>query len=265
MNVLITGSTSGIGEVIAKYLLENQYSVIGTSRNPDGVKNKTNYPLLKLDITSKASIDSCIVELETKGILIDVLINNAGIGICGSVEETPDDLAREQLETNFWGAVNLTKAILPKMRENKKGKIIFITSLAGLIGIPYQGFYSASKHALEGFCKSLRHEVKEFNISVSSIEPGFFKTNLHNSFKYADATIEDYSESRENVLDVFIDSIENAPKPDKIAKTVLHIIKTKKPKYSYRVGKDAKILPILQFLFYSLFEKGTRNKFKLPK
>ena len=265
MNVLITGSTSGIGEVIAKYLIENQYNVIGTSRNPDAMNDKTNYQLLKLDITSKTSIDDCVKELEKKGILIDVLINNAGIGICGSIEETSDDLAREQLETNFWGAVNLTKAILPKMRENKKGKIIFITSLAGLIGVPYQGFYSASKHALEGFCKSLRHELKEFNISISSIEPGFFKTNLHNSFKYADATIEDYAKSRENALSVFTEAIENAPKPDKIAAIVLEIIKTKKPKYSYRVGRDAKFLPILQFLFYSLFEKGTKNRFKLPK
>jgi len=264
MNILITGSTSGIGEVIAQHLLQNKYNVIGTSRNPDGVKAKLSYPLLKLDITSQASIDNCINELEAKGISIDILINNAGIGVCGSIEETSEDLAREQLETNFWGAVNLTKAILPQMRKNKKGKIVFITSLAGLIGVPYQGFYSASKHALEGFCKSLRLEVKEFGISISSVEPGFFKTNLHNSFKYAHPTINDYSQSREKVLGVFAHSIENAPKPTAIATTVLQIIKTKNPKYSYRVGKDGKMLPILQFLFNSLFEKGARNKFKLP-
>ena len=264
MNILITGTTSGIGKVIAKKLLKHNYHVIGTSRYPDAIRDSTNYPLFKLDITSNTSIDNCMAELERKGINIDVLINNAGVGICGSIEETSDDLAREQLETNFWGAVNLTKAILPKMRENRKGKIVFISSLAGLIAVPYQGFYAASKHALEGFSKSLRHEVKEFNISVSSIEPGFHKTNLHHSFKYADTNIEDYTASREKALSVFSQSIENAPRPDNIASIVLKLIKASKPKYSYRIGKDAKMLPILQFLFYSLFERGTRYKFKLP-
>ena len=264
MNILITGTTSGIGQIIAEKLHQNGFGVVGTSRNPDRVADKPSYPLLTLDVTSEESIRRCVEELANREIAVDVLINNAGIVVCGSVEETSEALAREQLETNFWGAVRLTQSILPQMRKNRRGKIIFITSLAGLVGVPYQGFYASSKHALEGFAKSLRQEVKELGISVSAVEPGFFKTNIHHAFQYADRTIDDYAHSRTNAVDTFRRSIEHAPHPDAIAKTVLRIIKATRPKYSYRVGTDAKLTPVLQFLSYRLFEWGVRRKFRLP-
>jgi NAD(P)-dependent dehydrogenase (short-subunit alcohol dehydrogenase family) len=135
--------------------------------------------------------------------------------------------------------------------------------LAGLIGVPFQSFYAASKHALEGFFKSLRFEVKSFGIKVSVVEPGFFKTNLNQAFEYAESTIKDYDETRTNALRVFSSSIENAPLPDPIAETVFKIIQAKNPKFSYRVGKDARLLPILQFLFNPIFEFGTAKKYKL--
>lgn len=263
MNILVTGTTTGIGKAISERLSKEGHVVFGTSRNPDGFKYKTTFECIQLDITSQKSIDDCVSSFASKNISIDVLINNAGIGVCGAIEETSDQLAREQIETNFWGAVNITKAFLPQMRNRKQGKILFITSLAGLIGVPYQGFYAASKHALEGFCKSLRYEINEFNISVSVIEPGFFKTNLHSSFKYAEAIIKDYSNTREKALKEFENSIEHAPSPIKVADTVVRVINSKSPKYSYRVGKDARFLPLLQFFSYRLFEIGTRKKFNL--
>src|SRR4029078_11596158 len=255
--------TSGIGLTIANRLHNNGFKVYGTSRHPDKHQDKAGFELLPLDITSETSIHNCIGLFLSKSMTIDALINNAGIGVCGSAEETSAELADKQFQTNFWGAVHVTKAILPIMRQQRHGKIITIGSLAGLIGVPFQSFYAASKHALEGFFKSLRFEVKSFGIKVSVVEPGFFKTNLNQAFEYAESTIKDYDETRTNALRVFSSSIENAPLPDPIAETVFKIIQAKNPKFSYRVGKDARLLPILQFLFNPIFEFGTAKKYKL--
>ena len=157
----------------------------------------------------------------------------------------------------------MSKAVLPIMRGQKSGQIITIGSLAGLIGVPLQSYYSASKHALEGFFKSLRFEVRSFNITVSVVEPGFFKSELHNTFEYAEPVIRDYDVIRTNTLAVFSDSIKNASSPDPVATAIVKILNSKNPRFSYRVGRDAKMLPILQFLFYRLFELGTRKKFKM--
>ena len=158
-SVLITGATSGIGLAIAQSLDSKEYKIFGTSRNPEKVKGKFNFELLPLDITSLDSVNKCVALLFEKTEKLDMLINNAGIVVVGSAEETDIDLARKQMETNFWGAVNMTRAILPAMRKQRSGKIITVGSLAGLIGVPFESYYAASKHALEGFFKSLRFEV----------------------------------------------------------------------------------------------------------
>jgi short-subunit dehydrogenase len=172
--VLITGATSGIGFCIANQLHDNGFKVFGTSRNPEKNRSTVPFELLELDITSEISVQKCINTLLTITQNVDILINNAGMSICGSVEETKLEEAQLQFDTNFWGTVRMTKAILPVMRKQHFGKIITIGSLAGLIGVPFQSFYSASKHSLEGFFKSLRYEVKTFNINISVVEPGFF-------------------------------------------------------------------------------------------
>jgi NAD(P)-dependent dehydrogenase (short-subunit alcohol dehydrogenase family) len=261
--VIITGATSGIGLTIANRLHNNGFKVYGTSRLPDKHTDKVDFELLPLDITSEASVQNFIALFLTKSTTIDVLINNAGIGICGSAEETSKELAEKQFQTNFWGAVYVTKAILPIMRQQRHGKIITIGSLAGLIGVPFQSYYAASKHALEGFFKSLRFELKSFNIQVSVIEPGFFKTNLHHAFEFAEPSINDYDHIRANALGVFSNSIENAPSPEPVADTVLKVLHSKTQRFSYRVGNDAKLLPFLQFAFNKLFEIGTAKKFKI--
>jgi NAD(P)-dependent dehydrogenase (short-subunit alcohol dehydrogenase family) len=259
--VLITGASSGIGLCIANKLHADNYKVFGTSRYPARHRHKLAFELLPLDITSATSIQDCVNTLLLRSPTLDVLVNNAGIGVCGSAEETNAELADKQFQTNFWGAVNMTKAILPIMRRQKKGSIITIGSLAGLIGVPFQSYYAASKHALEGFFRSLRFEVKPFNINISVVEPGFFKTNLNQAFEYADPGISDYDAIRDKALAVFSNSIENAPSPDPLARVVLKILNTKYPKYSYRVGRDAKMLPFLQFACNRLFELGLIRKF----
>jgi short-subunit dehydrogenase len=261
--ILITGATSGIGLIMANQLHENGFKVFGTSRFPEKQRHAVSFELLELDITSESSIQNCIESLLSKTNTIDALINNAGIGICGAAEETSIEQAYKQVETNFWGAVKMTRAILPIMRLQHYGKIITIGSLAGLIGVPYQSYYSASKHALEGFYKSFRIEVRSFNIHISIVEPGFFKTNLHNTFEYAEPTIPDYDPMRKNALAVFSDSIEKADTPESIARIVLKILNSKNPAFSYRVGKNTWIAPLMQFLFYRMYELGARMKFRL--
>lgn len=261
--VLITGATSGIGLMIANRLHSSGFTVYGTSRFPDKYRDKVPFELLPLEITSKDSIRECIAMVLAKSTTIDALINNAGIGVCGSAEETSEALADRQFQTNFWGPVNLTKAILPTMRQQRHGKIITIGSLAGLIGVPFQSYYAASKHAVEGFFKSLRFEVKSFNIKVSVVEPGFFKTHLHHAFEFAEPHIRDYDAIRTGAMEVVSKSIENASSPEPVAEAVLKILSSKNPKFSYRVGNDAKVLPFLQFMFAGLFEKGTAKKFKV--
>ena len=164
--ILVTGATSGIGLIIANQLHQKGHKVYGTSRTPEKFRDTVPFELLELDIASEGSIQNCIGAFLSKADTIDVLINNAGTGICGSAEETSMGQAYKQLEINFWGAVKMTRAILPVMRQQRFGKIITIGSLAGLVGVPFQSYYSASKHALEGFFKSLRIEVRPFNIKI---------------------------------------------------------------------------------------------------
>jgi short-subunit dehydrogenase len=258
--ILITGATSGIGLLIAKKLHDYGCKVFGTSRNPEKYKDNVPFELIPLDITSQESISNCIEILFSKVQTLDVLINNAGSFLGGSVEETTIKEAYNQFETNFWGAVKMTKAILPIMRKQRSGKIITTGSLTGLIGIPYSSYYSASKHALEGFYKSLRLEVNKFNIKVSVIEPGFFKTNIDSASVYAAETITDYNQLRKLAGDFVKKSVNEAPTPEPVADTVLMIVKAENPKFSYPIGKNSKLLPALQFFSPGIFETGFLKK-----
>jgi short-subunit dehydrogenase len=261
--ILITGATSGIGLLIANKLHTNGYRVFGTSRSPDRYRNKVPFELLPLDITSQESIIRCVELLFIQIRHLDVLINNAGAFLGGSVEETTIEQAYSQFEINFWGAVKMTKAILPIMRKQGGGKIITTGSLIGLLGVPLSSYYAATKHALEGFFKSLRLEVKNFNIKVVVIEPAFFKTNIDAASVYAAETIQDYDEIRKRANNFVRDSVAAAPAPDVVADTVLKIIKAENPRYSYPIGKNSRFLPALQFLSPGMFETGFLKKLKL--
>jgi len=254
--ILVTGASSGIGLLIANKLHEEGFTVFGTSRNPEKHRMKVPFRLLSLDVTSDWSIRGCIDTLMSEGRTIDVLINNAGGLLAGSVEETALELAYEQFETNFWGSVKMTKAILPIMRSQRGGKIIAISSLIGLIGVPFNSYYAASKHALEGFYKSLRLELRQFNIKVSVVEPGFFKTNIDKVAQYGNESIFDYEHARKKVFQFFSQSLAKSPSPEPVADIVLKIVNTKNPKYNYPVGARTRLLPAIQFFSHNLFETG---------
>jgi len=178
--ILITGASSGFGLVTARKLAGAGHRVFGTSRNPSGCE-ADGFALLPLDVTSDESVSECITSLRERVGRIDVLVNNAGLAQDSLVEETPLEQARPVFETNFWGVVRLTNAVLPWMREQGSGLIVNVSSLAGLVGTPGQGFYAASKHALEGYTEALRAELTGQSIRIVLVEPGFFQTNLHSS------------------------------------------------------------------------------------
>ncbi|MFN6565309.1 MAG: SDR family NAD(P)-dependent oxidoreductase [Nostoc sp. ChiSLP01] len=165
--VLVTGASSGFGQLIAQKLAAVDYCVFGTSRKEHPPSQGVE--MLRLDVTSDSSVQSCINGLVTRTKRIDVLVNNAGQIHASMIEETSLEQAKEIFETNFWGVVRVTNAVLPIMRQQRSGHIINMSSVAGLIGAPGQGFYSASKFALEGYSEALSVELDPFNIQVSLV------------------------------------------------------------------------------------------------
>ena len=175
--VLITGGSSGIGKSIGEYLTSKGYEVFGTSRTPERYTD-SKFKLVALDVADKASIEKAIQSVvETSG-MIDVLINNAGAGITGPIEEIPDEEIKRNFETNLFGPINVIKSVLPQMRVQNSGLIINVTSIAGYMGLPYRGIYCASKGALELITETFRMELKDFNIHMTNLAPGDFATNI---------------------------------------------------------------------------------------
>jgi NAD(P)-dependent dehydrogenase (short-subunit alcohol dehydrogenase family) len=175
--VLITGGSSGIGKSIGEYLSTRNFKVYGTSRNP---KNSQEIPfsLVALDVTKPETITQAVTQIIEKEGKIDILVNNAGIGITGPIEETPDEEIKKAFDTNYFGPINVIKAVLPQMRSQGGGLIINITSIAGYMGLPYRGIYSATKGALELTTEAFRMELKDFNIKMTNVAPGDFATNI---------------------------------------------------------------------------------------
>jgi short-subunit dehydrogenase len=252
--ILITGASSGFGFQLATKLFESGFNVIGTSREQEKYKDKVPFKLLRLDIADDYSIHSFTKELFTQIEKLDVLVNNAGFFVTGLAEETPTKIGMQQFEINFWGTIKLTNAILPHMRNLKQGKIITVGSFLGLIGHPNLSYYSASKHALEGYFKSLRFELNQFNIQISMVEPMFHKTNLINNSISTHGNIKDYDGFRQKVQSYYNDEFEKAPEPTAVVDTITKIIDTQNPKFSYPVGKGTGMILTLQRFVYNAFE-----------
>ena len=253
--ILVTGASSGFGLLIASKLHKSGYHVIGTSRDPQKYLAKLPFKLLALDIADDDSIYSFEKELFKHINHIDVLINNAGFYLSGLAEETTIEQGKKQLETNFWGTVKLTNQLLPYFRKQRFGKIITVGSIVGLLSFPGAAYYSASKHALEGYFKSLRFELNEFNIKVSMVEPMGFKTNIITSSVVAEGKIDDYSVYRKKIEAFAKDVFDNAPEPTPVIDTIIKLARDKNPKFSHPVGKGASILLGLQHFAYRTFEK----------
>ena len=234
--VLITGASSGIGKAIAEFLQSKNFTVFGTSRNPG--KQISEFPLVALDVTKPETIQSAVAEVIASAGKIDILINNAGVGITGPIEETPDEEIKKAFDTNLFGPINVIKAVLPEMRKNKGGLIINVTSIAGYMGLPYRGIYSASKGALEITTEAFRMELKDSNIKMTNIAPGDFATNIA-AGRYHAPVIEGspYEKAYGNTLKIMNEHVDEGEDPGLMAKAIYRIIQEKEPKIHYKVGE----------------------------
>ena len=235
--ILITGGSSGIGRAIGVHLTSKGYKVYGTTRNLEKHKDFSDFNLLTMDVRNPESIQKSVSELIAKEGRLDVLLNNAGIGITGPLEETPNKEVLNAFDTNFNGPLNVIKAVLPQMRIQKAGLIINITSIAGYMGLPFRGIYSATKGAMEVITESLRMETKDFGIHVTSLAPGDFATNIA-SGRYHAPIMENspYKEKYGKTLALIDEDVDAGGNPLLVAKKVVKIMNAKKPKVHYRVG-----------------------------
>ncbi len=264
--VLITGGSSGIGKSIGLYLVAKGYTVYGTTRSLTRHTNFTSYPLLEMDVRNLESVRKAIAKLLQKEGRIDVLINNAGVGITGPIEETPHQEILGAFDTNFNGPLHVIKAVLPQMRKQKAGLIINITSLAGYMGLPYRGIYSATKSALEVITEALRMEVKDFGVHIANLAPGDFATNIA-AGRYHSPVVENspYNEAYSSTLQQINQGVNSGEDPIIVAKAVLKIITSKRPRVHYKVGTFTQrfSLVLKAILPDKVFEKMILNHYKL--
>lgn len=241
--ILITGASSGFGKASAELLASKGHIVYGTSRKP---ASHSTIHFLQMDVRNKESIAQGVKQIIDKEGHIDVLVNNAGMGIGGCLELATAEEIELQMGTNFMGCVNVCQQILPYMRQQRSGKIINMSSVGGVMGLPYQGFYSASKFAIEGFSEALAAEVQRFGISVSVVEPGDASTNFTALRVNSNATLNDpdYGPVFKNTLQL-IETEENGGfKPIVLAKTIEKIVNAKRPKFSYIVANFEQTLSV---------------------
>lgn len=263
--VLITGGSSGIGKAIGIYLTKKGFKVYGTSRNPQLITNHF-FDLVALDVNENETITKAVQTIINKENRLDILINNAGMGITGAIEDTPTDEMRNVFNTNFFGAIDMIKAVLPQMRRQKSGLIINITSIAGYLGLPFRGIYSATKGALELATETISMEVNQFNIKVTNVAPGDFATNIALG-RYHTPVFENsaYKETYQKNLDLMNADVDGGEDPVKMAEAIYKIINTKNPKIHYKVGTFMQKFSIVlkRILPDKVFEKLIMNNYKM--
>ena len=263
--VLITGGSSGIGKSIGEYLAERGYKVYGTSRNPEKYP-ESKFPILPLDVKDETSIKESVNTVIKKEGVLDVLINNAGAGITGPIEEIPINEIKNNFETNFFGPIRVINAVLPQMRKQDSGLIINITSIAGYMGLPYRGVYSASKGALELLTEAYRMEIKDFNIKMTNVAPGDFATNIA-AGRYHAPLLDNspYKKPYGDTLDLMNTHVDNGSDPYLMAKAVHKIMNIEKPKVHYKVGEFMQKFSIVlkRILPDKIYEKLLMNHYKL--
>ena len=263
--VLITGVSSGNGQAMAKLFAENGFTVFGTSRRANH-NVMPGIEVLPLDVRSDESVKTCVEEVLKRTGRLDVLVNNAGFALIGALEETSLTEAKEQFETNFFGVLRMTNAVLPAMRRQGHGRMINVSSIVGLVPLPFMGLYSAGKFALEGYSEALSHEVKPFGIHVSLVEPGFIKTRIGDHAQTVGSPISDYDPWRIRTVNAIEKHIAKAPPPELVARQVLCIVNTRSPKMRYIVGREAYLVRSLRrYLPVAVFNQVWRREFEMDK
>ncbi|EEA04385.1 short-chain dehydrogenase/reductase SDR [Burkholderia sp. H160] len=261
---VVTGASSGIGEATASLLSKAGYKVYGTSRRSAQAGQRT-FEMLSLDVTSDASVDAAVEEVLRLHGRIDLLVNNAGFGVApAGAEESSLDQARTIFDTNFFGIVRMTRAVLPHMRQQGRGRIINIGSVLGFLPMPYMALYAATKHAVAAYSESLDHELRTMGIRVSVIEPAYIKTAFDTNLMAPDAPLDAYRDVRAAVEQRVKEVVQSADGPEVVAETVLQAALAARPRLRYAAGGLAGRLRLLsRFAPAGLVDAGIRKDLRL--
>lgn len=233
--IVITGASSGFGKSTAELLAAKGHTVYGLCRR---AMEHPSIKYLSCDVCDRSQIQSVVSQIIAKEGCIDVLVNNAGMGIGGALELATEEEIDLQMGTNFMGCVNMCQAVLPHMRKQRAGKIINLSSIGGVMGLPYQGFYSASKFAIEGFSEALAAEVRGFGLRVSLVEPGDFATGFTGSRRNSEATLgdPDYGPVFKRSLAIIEKEENGGLQPEVLARRIAKIVEKKNPSLRYVVA-----------------------------
>lgn len=260
----VTGASSGIGRAAALALTKAGYRVIGTSRKatPDEVRGGIR--MIACDVTNDASVVEAVAQAHSELGRIDLLVNNAGYALSGAAEESSVDQVRSLFDTNFLGVVRVTNAVLPFMRAQGQGRILNIGSVLGLIPGPFGAYYSASKHAIEGYSESLDHEVRAFGIRVAVIEPWATKTSIEANSPQGDRPVAAYAQTLTRYRAAFDLAMVTGDTAEDVASTILRAAQDRVPRLRYPSGKAARQTSFARrFLPRALFDRTLRKQFNI--
>jgi len=261
---IVTGASSGIGEATAERLVKAGYTVYGTSRR-GGQAGQRSFEMLSLDVTRDDSVKAAVAEVIRRSGRIDLLVNNAGFGVApAGAEESSIEQAQSIFNTNFFGIVRMSRAVVPHMRRQGGGRIINIGSVLGFLPMPYGALYAATKHAIEGYSESLDHELRTRGIRVTVIEPAYTKTPFDANFLEPDAKLDEYREARSAVNERVKELMATAEQPSLVAEVVLRAASADRPKIRYAAGGLARRLRLLRrFMPAGLMDAALRKDFRL--
>lgn len=257
---LVTGASSGIGKATSVALVEAGFDVIGTSRNTSGITDRDGVTFLDLDVTSDESVSSAVQQVIERFGRLDVLVNNAGVGVAGAAEELSVAQHQSVFDINVIGLVRVTKAVLPHMREQGQGRIVNVSSVLGFIPAPFMAAYAASKHAVEGYSESLDHEVREYGVRVVLVQPAYTKTAFDANLIRPDAPLPNYADQRHTADNVMAAAIKDGDEPAAVAKVIVAAATDPKPKLRYTAGSIAGRVSTLRRIVPSrAFDKQIRK------
>ena len=261
---LVTGASSGIGEATAQRLTSAGYKVYGTSRRRVPV-GRGSIEMLPLDVTSGESVQAVVSEVIRREGRIDLLVNSAGFGVApAGAEESSLDQAKAIFDTNFFGIVRMTRAVVPHMRRQGNGRIINIGSVLGFLPMPFGALYAATKHAVEGYSESLDHELRTRGIRVSVVEPAYTNTRFDAHFLEPDSPLDEYRDIRATVRRRVTEVMKSADEPSVVADVVLRAATADQPKTRYTAGGRASRLRLLRrFAPAAMMEAGIRKDLRL--
>ena len=261
---IVTGAAGGIGEATARALHAAGYRVFGTYRRPP-VTRLSGVEYLACDVTSDESVQAAVGQVLAKAGRIDLLVNNAGVGLVAGAEESSLEQARSLFDVNLFGLIRMTKAVLPTMRQQRGGRIVNVSSVMGLIPAPFMALYAASKHAVEGYSESLDHEVRGSGVRVVLVEPAYTRTSFEGNVYQADQQLDVYRSARTNAEGVLRDEMKTADTPELVASAVVKASTEASPRRRYAAGRTARQVSLLRrFVPEAAFDRSLRKQMRLP-